>query len=742
MTDLAALGLSVRSDGVVVASDRLDRFTGASDRAGKGADGLGRRTDALGGALSKLKGIIGPLAASLGTMFSVSRVLSAAEQYETRMARVQAVITATGGAAGRTAVQLEAQAQALARASLESVDGVMNAQQVLLTFRNVQGEVFDRAIEGAADLAAAMGQDIVSSTRQLARALEDPITGVTALTRSGTVFTEQQRDMIRAMVEAGRVADAQKFILDELEAQYGGVSRAASRLASAKDSLGQSVTNLLIGIADVTGATTIASAAIEALDGAIQFIQGAIEGTNNGLQTLGVILAGLASAQIPALVGALAAKTAGMGAAAIAAGALSAAAGVLRGALVLLGGPIGLVFAGLGSAAAWMLLFQDSTETAAPIIDSANDALERLAGVLAVSSEEMLPAAQRETLNLTNENIKLAKSAYAAAEAELAKAKAAAQYAQTELGLQDAFSPTGDNSQARADYQRAIDSLTAAQRGLIDAETQLSDKINEGQLALSSADDAMRRNSERALNLTVDFQNLADTAGTGGAAGAVDELTEAQKRAMAVLAEMNTDAVTQADVIGALDELMRSGAITADQYAEAVRRVKDEFAGLDGEAFNLNSSLAGVFTDALTGVKNLQDGLRDLLKQMASTFLNRAFSNILGNIFPSLSGISFGGGRERGGPVSAGTAYVVGEKRPELFVPGQSGTIIPQIPMGGGGTVVQVINNTGQPSREERQTLPDGRQIVRTIIGEEVGNGGIDRQMNGRFGLTPSAVRR
>lgn len=37
----------------------------------------------------------------------------------------------------------------------------------------------------------------------------------------------------------------------------------------------------------------------------------------------------------------------------------------------------------------------------------------------------------------------------------------------------------------------------------------------------------------------------------------------------------------------------------------------------------------------------------------------------------------FGGGREHGGPVTAGNMYLVGERRPELFVPSQNGTILP-----------------------------------------------------------------
>ncbi len=37
-------------------------------------------------------------------------------------------------------------------------------------------------------------------------------------------------------------------------------------------------------------------------------------------------------------------------------------------------------------------------------------------------------------------------------------------------------------------------------------------------------------------------------------------------------------------------------------------------------------------------------------------------------------------GREHGGPVRAGQPYIVGEKRPELFVPGVDGTIVPRVP--------------------------------------------------------------
>lgn len=51
--------------------------------------------------------------------------------------------------------------------------------------------------------------------------------------------------------------------------------------------------------------------------------------------------------------------------------------------------------------------------------------------------------------------------------------------------------------------------------------------------------------------------------------------------------------------------------------------------------------------------------------------------------------------REKGGPVEAGQAYIVGEKRPELFIPDRSGTILPDTSaLGGGDTINQYSLNS------------------------------------------------
>ena len=59
----------------------------------------------------------------------------------------------------------------------------------------------------------------------------------------------------------------------------------------------------------------------------------------------------------------------------------------------------------------------------------------------------------------------------------------------------------------------------------------------------------------------------------------------------------------------------------------------------------------------------------------------------IGNL---ISNVAF---RADGGPVSAGSPYIVGEQGPELFVPNYSGGIVPNHAMGGGGQSINMTFN-------------------------------------------------
>lgn len=158
---------------------------------------------------------------------SINSALKAAEDYNVVQAQTDAVLRSTGGAAGLAKSEI-----ANLAASLEQMSGIdevaiQSAENLLLTFTNIGGDVFPQATEAILDMSVALGQDLKSSAIQIGKALQDPIEGVTALRRVGVNFNETQRDTIEAMVKAGDTAKAQAYILRELQTEFGGSAKAA-----------------------------------------------------------------------------------------------------------------------------------------------------------------------------------------------------------------------------------------------------------------------------------------------------------------------------------------------------------------------------------------------------------------------------------------------------------------------------------------------------------------------------------
>jgi hypothetical protein len=92
---------------------------------------------------------------------------------------------------------------------------------------------FDRATKAAIDLAAAGFGNATSNAIQLGKALNDPIKGLTSLTKSGVTFTEAERERIKTLVESNRIGEAQALVLAAIEKQVGGTA-AATVTSSAK----------------------------------------------------------------------------------------------------------------------------------------------------------------------------------------------------------------------------------------------------------------------------------------------------------------------------------------------------------------------------------------------------------------------------------------------------------------------------------------------------------------------------
>ncbi len=121
-------------------------------------------------------------------------------------------------------------------------EAILEMQSLLLTFREVgaAGPAAFRRITGTVlDMAVVMGMDAPSAARQLALALEDPERGLSQLRRSGTTFTDAQKDMIVAFAVGGERARAFGSLLDIVEGQVGGAARTVrGTLGGALDALG------------------------------------------------------------------------------------------------------------------------------------------------------------------------------------------------------------------------------------------------------------------------------------------------------------------------------------------------------------------------------------------------------------------------------------------------------------------------------------------------------------------------
>jgi hypothetical protein len=179
------------------------------ERSAAAANGsLGQlETGSMG--LGKAFGLLAAAAAALGLQQAFASVINEQETMQRNMLRTEALLKSNAGAASLSSAQLRTNAQELALATLQSVEGVERAQQILLTFTNVTGSTFLRATELAADLATVTGNGLTGSMTMLGKALNDPIAGITAMTRAGVSFSEQQKDTIKTLVESNKLLDAQ-----------------------------------------------------------------------------------------------------------------------------------------------------------------------------------------------------------------------------------------------------------------------------------------------------------------------------------------------------------------------------------------------------------------------------------------------------------------------------------------------------------------------------------------------------
>ncbi len=218
--------------------------------------------------------------------------------------------------------------------------------------------------------------------------------------------------------------------------------------------------------------------------------------------------------------------------------------------------------------------------------------------------------------------------------------------------------------------------------------------------------------------------------------GAINE-----SQAMQQTSQAREVAVAQLETIAQKMKAVE-GATTNPALVDGIKKFGAEIEKLQAQTELLAQSIRTGFQDAfgnaindfISGTKSASDAFKGFIKDIVSQMLMIESKNIAQElvgglvsatggggassgqgIFSALAGMFAASGKASGGPVSAGTPYVVGEKGPEVFVPHTSGSIQPNVG-GGGVTVHQTFMLQAPQGLVSRQTqMQLGAQAARGL---------------------------
>jgi len=173
--------------------------------------------------------------------------------------------------------------------------------------------------------------------------------------------------------------------------------------------------------------------------------------------------------------------------------------------------------------------------------------------------------------------------------------------------------------------------------------------------------------------------------GGGGGGGRSDEAKEAEKQAKAIK-KVTESLQSEIDMVGKSEEarrlhqeLQRAGVTIYSEEGQKIAELVEKLTELEAKQKlvaetmkGIESAAQGFFVGVLSGAKDLQTAIGDLLRQLGNLFLNQAFKMLWdgkaggnGGLGGLLAGLFDSGGR-----IPAGQVGVVAEKRPE-FVNGK-----------------------------------------------------------------------
>lgn len=358
--------------------------------------------------------------------------------------------------------------------------------------------------------------------------------------------------------------------------------------------------------------------------------------------------------------------------------------------------------------------------------------------------------------------------------------------------------------------------LNAEQIAPIDPEVEQNNETaaREAEQEAERAAREAEREAERQARLTEQAREAE--------ARAVEKSQEAYDALLATHDPLIAAQQALAEGMAVLEEAYDRGQISAEErvagnqmlereYAERIAQIRLEADTIEGANLRMREAMASSVTDVIgsefeamiTGAKSAKEAFQDMAtgiiqaigRIIAQRFVERFVEPIVDQLFsigvgavtgtPTPTAIptgtvptgvgTFGGGRARGGPVNAGTVYLVGEEGPELLVTGTSGMVIPNgkwrsgvmsdpvgalaprerlsgsgrsdqaaNAAGGGGAPRIVINNNRENTEVQTSTRSEnGEDIIEIVIervqgriNQQIAQGGdLDASLQRTYGL-------
>ncbi len=315
----------------------------------------------------------------------------------------------------------------------------------------------------------------------------------------------------------------------------------------------------------------------------------------------------------------------------------------------------------------------------------------------------------------------------------------------------DAFAQVTEDIDALEERTRTMQWAKALSDGFVEAARA----AEAADLAFSGFNQAM---SQQAQDLQFEISLVGKLADERRQLAAIRKIDADALRAQAAIPD---NAPNREERIGDIQREAENAKQRVTELNTQLRTLsRDGFTGLQSAAAeyfsrvtNDASNFGNAFTNIMGSVENsfvelaktgkfefkglvnsiIADLARIVVRQQITAPLAKAVNDAagggLGGLFSGLFGNSSSGSftgdsaldiaiglRASGGPVDAGSPYIVGEKGPELFVPNLAGSIVPNSAMGG----VSIVQNINIDSRSDQASILQAMTVAKNEAVAEI----------------------